>query len=204
MDYLNRLRQTACTMGVEDFVAAHDGLYLLGFYPQPDEDETESCILTSHGRPWTAIPDRRVAKPAQETPEQEEMRRLQGIFLLRIGKSHRNPWRGRISVGRASNNDLVVRHPSVSKLHAHFVLESGRGEASGGTATLQLADVGSSNGTCKNGHKLPPGELRAVTSGDVLHFGDVRCELWDASALHEQIRSRIPTRDLRERTASGG
>lgn len=195
MDYLNRLRQTACTMGVEDFVAAHDGLYLLGFYPQADEDEPEACILTSHGRPWPATQGRRVAKPAQEPPEQEEMRRLHGIFLLRIGKSYRNPWKGRISVGRTSNNDLVLRHPSVSKLHAHFVLES---------TTLQLADVGSSNGTCKNGHKLPPGELRAVTSGDVLHFGEVRCELWDATSLHEQIRSRIPTRELREKTASGG
>jgi hypothetical protein len=203
MDCLNRLRQTACTMGVEDFVAAHDGLYLLGFYPQPDEDEPEDCILTSHGRPWSPTRGRRLARPAQENPEQEEMRRLEGIFLLRIGKSYRNPWKGRISVGRTSNNDLIVRHPSVSKLHAHFVLEGGRSEAGGGTTTLQLADVGSSNGTCKNGHKLPPRELRAVTSGDVLHFGDVRCELWDASGLHEQIRSRIPTRELREKTASG-
>ncbi len=35
-------------------------------------------------------------------------------------KAARNPWVERISVGRARNNDIVLPHKSVSKLHAHF------------------------------------------------------------------------------------
>jgi hypothetical protein len=205
MDCLGRMRQLACSLDLDGFVMAHGGLYLLGLYPEPDEEESDSCNLTSHGRPLAGF-SLRIGEggPApdsgEETWQQDEMQRL-GLFLLRIEKSQRNPWKGRISLGRATNNDLIIRHASISKLHAHFILESGRSDDG---PALQLADVGSKNGTRRNGQKLPSGELRATFSGDVLDFGDVRCELYDAAALHEQIRRRLPTRELREGTKPGG
>src|SRR5215471_11717926 len=56
-----------------------------------------------------------------------------------LTKSGANPWAERILVGRASNNDIVLRHESVSKLHAYFE-ERQRG-------TLHLHDAKSANGT---------------------------------------------------------
>jgi hypothetical protein len=208
MNYLGRIRQLACSLDVDGFVMAHDGLCLLGIYPEPDEDESDSCNLTSHGRPWSGFLRRvgvgaKAPDSGEATEEQDELQRL-GLFLLRIEKSQRNPWKGRISLERATNNDLVIRHPSISKLHAHFILESGRSDVGPAAMTLQLADAGSKNGTRKNGQKLPSGELRATFSGDVLDFGDVRCELYDAAALYEQIRRRLPTPELRESTKPGG
>jgi hypothetical protein len=207
MNYLGRIRQLACSLDVDGFVMAHDGLYLLGIYPEPDEDQSDSCNLTSLGRLRSGFL-RRVGVGAktesgEATEEPDELERL-GLFLLRIEKSQRNPWKGRISLGRATNNDLIIRHPSISKLHAHFILESGRGVGGAAQMTLQVADAGSKNGTRKNGQALPSGELRATFSGDVLDFGDVRCELYAAAALHEQIRRRLPTPELRESTKTGG
>src|SRR3954469_22725095 len=40
--------------------------------------------------------------------------------VLPIRKAAGNPYPDRISIGRARNCDIVVRHESVSKLHAHF------------------------------------------------------------------------------------
>jgi hypothetical protein len=204
MDHLGRLRQAACSLDVRDFVTAHEGLYLLGIYPEQDDDEADGSMLTSHGRPWALSPSAlgvRVPESAADI-ELRELQRL-GIFLLRIEKSFRNPWKGRISVGRAANNDMVIHHASVSKLHAHFLIAEGQS----GVPTplsLQIADAGSKNGTRKNGQTLATGESRVVGSGDVLHFGEVRCDLFAAAALHEQIRRRFPTRELRESTGRPG
>src|SRR5512137_355836 len=48
----------------------------------------------------------------------------------------------RLFVGRSSNNDLAIPHPTVSKLHAYFSREDNK---------WWIVDVGSSNGTTVNG-----------------------------------------------------
>jgi len=112
-----------------------------------------------------------------------------GHFLLRVEKSDRNTWRSRISVGRAQNNDLVLRHDSVSKLHAHFLVRAAqrRGQSH---EELVLSDVGSANGTLVNGKTVEEGEDRAVvvSAGDRILFGEVDCSLLDAAALHSRLR----------------
>jgi pSer/pThr/pTyr-binding forkhead associated (FHA) protein len=107
------------------------------------------------------------------------------LFLHRIEKSGRNAWSRQITVGRAANNDLVLRHASVSKLHAHFSL---RGE--GGAEVFLLADDGSANGTSVNGRDLARGEEAAVTvsPGDQLRFGEVEGTLLDPLGLHRELR----------------
>jgi hypothetical protein len=58
----------------------------------------------------------------------------------------------RISLGRARNCDIVLRDPSVSKLHAHFrVKDDGK---------FDLVDRLSENGTEINGARLLPTSLR--------------------------------------------
>lgn len=73
-----------------------------------------------------------------------------------------------IRVGRAPSNDLVIPHPDVSKLHAHFGVD---GE------TVTLTDAGSANGTFINGARLGPGEMRPVHPRDTVGLGAVQLQL---------------------------
>src|SRR4051794_37458393 len=59
------------------------------------------------------------------------------VEIIEIVKAHGNPYPDRISIGRARNCDVVIRDPSVSKLHGHFRVTERR--------TLELIDPGSHN-----------------------------------------------------------
>jgi pSer/pThr/pTyr-binding forkhead associated (FHA) protein len=110
-------------------------------------------------------------------------------FLLRNDRYYVAPlrkrteeetFRDRVSVGRAVNKDVVLRHPNVSKLHAWFELDE--------TGGLYVADAGSSNGTFLNHEKLAPRELTAVEPGHHLRFGSVEAVVYAAPALWRAIR----------------
>jgi hypothetical protein len=75
----------------------------------------------------------------------------------------------RVNVGRGSDNDLYLNHPSVSKVHAALMLNR--------EGTLLVADTGSTNGTFVNGRRIAYGESRHIEDGDVLGFGDVEIRL---------------------------
>ncbi len=70
----------------------------------------------------------------------------------------------RVNVGRASDSDLSLGHPSVSKIHA--ALQMNR------EGTLLVTDTGSTNGTFINGRRISYGEARQLVDGDVVGFGD--------------------------------
>lgn len=97
----------------------------------------------------------------------------------KIAKRPGNPYPDRISIGRATNCDIVLRFAVVSKLHAHFSI--------GADGGLRLVDHGSSNGTWHNGQLVVPGKARVIEPGDELSFGGVRCELIDAAGLYELV-----------------
>ena len=71
----------------------------------------------------------------------------------------------RSGVGRVSDNELQLEHPSVSKIHASLVMNR--------EGTLLVADTGSTNGTFINGRRIAYGEARHIEDGDVVSFGDV-------------------------------
>ncbi|MBX5477525.1 MAG: FHA domain-containing protein [Pyrinomonas methylaliphatogenes] len=71
----------------------------------------------------------------------------------------------RIDIGRAADNDLCLRHPSVSKIHATMAMTR--------EGSLLLSDAGSTNGTYINGRRIAYGEARAFREGDVINFGEV-------------------------------
>lgn len=81
----------------------------------------------------------------------------------------------RISLGRASNKDIVLRDASVSKFHAWFELFEAR--------DFGIADGGSTNLTRVNGRPLTPRQLVHLTPGDRLQFGSVSAVLCEAEAL---------------------
>jgi len=71
----------------------------------------------------------------------------------------------RVTVGRAVNKDVVLRHRSVSKFHAWFEVDE--------MGAFFVADAGSKNGTVLNGTSLPARELVIIGSGDKLRVGSV-------------------------------
>ena len=75
----------------------------------------------------------------------------------------------RMNVGRGSDSDIFLNHPSVSKVHAAIVMNR--------EGTLLVADTGSTNGTYINGRRIAYGESRQIEEGDVVGFGDVELRM---------------------------
>lgn len=88
----------------------------------------------------------------------------------------------RISIGRALNKDIVLRHASISKFHAYF--------QAGASDRCTLADAGSKNGTLVNGVRLKPKESVEVVSGDQVVFGSIPTIVLDARTLWRVLRVR--------------
>lgn len=70
----------------------------------------------------------------------------------------------RITIGRTANADLVLNHPSVSRLHAELTRDAAQGFA--------VADSGSLNKTRVNGRAIT--QPQALKPGDVVSFGEVK------------------------------
>ncbi len=86
----------------------------------------------------------------------------------------------RISIGRALNKDIVLRHASVSKFHGWFEVDEMGG--------LHLADAGSKNSTRVNGKQLAARELTRVGPGDAIRFGSVEALLCSPQTLFAALR----------------
>jgi hypothetical protein len=100
--------------------------------------------------------------------------------LYPLSKSGSNPWSDRVLVGRASNNDIVLRNDRISKLHAYFQ-QSARG-------VWKLFDAKSANGTRLDGDTVPPGEEGVdVKSGQVVMFGTIPCEVIGSAELWDSL-----------------
>jgi hypothetical protein len=186
MEQLERYRQIASRLELDRFVMAHGGLYLLGRLPDEGGPDEEQWTFTTQ-------PGAKLDDVIRHAAADKGERLLAGRFLRKLEKSDRNPWLGRLSVGRAANNDVVIRHPSVSKLHAHFGSDARLSQPGNAPMTVRVMDVGSRNGTSLNGQALEPDVPRPTGSGDVLVFGNVTCELLDAGALHQKLRAVFPT-----------
>ena len=100
--------------------------------------------------------------------------------VLEVSKAPGNPYPDRISVGRARNCDVVMRDPSVSKLHAHLRLRS--------DGQLDVIDLESQNGTRINGRPLPVNQPEWATPGDMIMFGTLVTKLVDADALFDLLQ----------------
>jgi class 3 adenylate cyclase len=71
-----------------------------------------------------------------------------------------------VLIGRDSGQcDVALLNPSVSRVHARLSL--------GRDNTLQIEDVGSTNGTAINGTPLAPGLTRPLEPGSMVKLGDI-------------------------------
>ena len=80
----------------------------------------------------------------------------------------------RITVGRTSNNDVVIPDTSISRLHAYIRRDG---------AQWVVADAGSKNGSWLRGAVLEPRKERPLPSRAVLRLGDVDLTFYSATDL---------------------
>jgi pSer/pThr/pTyr-binding forkhead associated (FHA) protein len=109
-----------------------------------------------------------------------EMRSQSGEAVA-VAKSNRNAFKKVITVGRARNNDIVLRAPKISKLHAQFVPEKDG---------CDLMDMGSANGTTVNGVQLNKDQSVRLNSGDEVAFWRYTFEYHDPDSFIEHLRKQ--------------
>jgi hypothetical protein len=88
----------------------------------------------------------------------------------------------RISVGRAANKDIVLRHMSVSKFHGWFELDEVFG--------LYVVDAGSTNHTVVHTRQLIARAREPVPPGTGIRFGSIDTLVIDAASLWHAFHAR--------------
>ena len=173
MELLESYRKLARTLGRERFIARFPHPFLI------KRPALEAAAAGGTGEDWDdrfsfrtnvidSVDDTDLLD--EEGPAAAEWR------VVEVRKREGNPFPDRISVGRTKNCDVTMRFPSVSKLHAHFLVNAR-------DRSLRLTDALSANGTCLNGRSLATGESAPVKKGDRIRFGVVDVELIDAPGL---------------------
>lgn len=150
--------------GVEEFWAASHHLEKSAFvrtFPHPFLVESESVEPTAGDRDFETV------SSGSATDRERFARSLQVTLrsrLVPIVKDAVQPFPDKITVGRTVNNDLCLRHTSISKFHAYFTIDPNTFDAS-------IVDAGSTNGTFVNNVRLPSTGKKLLTNGDALSFG---------------------------------
>jgi hypothetical protein len=142
----------------EKFLAQRPGFFLL---TAPSEDPALLRFIT---------------EPSEPNPRQVTTPTRMRFELQRLAKAGGHPFADRISVGRARNCDIVLRHSSVSKLHAHFRLDGDY---------VAILDNSSRNGTAVNDEPLIPEQRARVHSGDRIRLGTLESMLLDPAGLYQ-------------------
>ena len=110
---------------------------------------------------------------------------IDGIQIVEIRKYTSFPPPNQIKVGRDANNDIVISHGSISKLHAHLV-ETVSGEL------YEIQDANSTNGTRVNDQELPPFQNQPLINFDQIEFGKaVRAVFLTPRGLYEFVQDLI-------------
>ena len=97
------------------------------------------------------------SKSSGEVSEEE----LLGQHVIPVVKTARNFYTSKVTIGRAKNNDIIIREPKISKLHAAILIEPDG---------FCLKDMGSANGTSQNGEPLEKYHIQPLKGGDILAF----------------------------------
>ena len=80
---------------------------------------------------------------------------------------------GSTIIGRAPTSTIQLSHPTVSRRHAEI-----RSDNSG----VQIADLGSANGTWMNKTELPVKEWHPLTTGEIIEIGPFHLRLKEREA----------------------
>lgn len=150
---------------------------------------TRAEFVTEHRGQYLLKRPRRGARPLEESsfgfqtvvakldvdPYSNEWR------IVAVTKRPGNPFPERMTIGRTTNCDIVLRYPFISKVHAHILREPGGG--------FSIHDNRPQNFSFHQGRMLPPGSTQKLAIGDSIGFGSLEFEFVDAARLHEILRA---------------
>ncbi len=156
--------ELARTLTRDAFVACHPECFLL---KRPVRDQPAAPV--AHFRMATSVATTDV------DPYQCEWQ------VLPIVKRPGNAFPKLITVGRATNCDIVVRAPSISKVHAQFSCDT--------NGAISLHDNRPSNPIVLNSAELSAGETQPLRIGDVIRLGTIEFEFVDAARLFDVLRA---------------
>jgi|SRR5579883_294906 len=132
--------------------------------------------IPTPGTSPTATGGRHPEKPLAITPSST-------VFFLE--KSDRNVFGSMITLGRSTNNDVVIPLGTVSKMHAYFTKATG--------PVWRITDQHSANGTFVSGLKLPNGQATDLKGGDQIGFGsEAQCRFLLPHGIFKVIEAYRP------------
>jgi hypothetical protein len=107
------------------------------------------------------------------TPQSHE------ILILPVTKAPSHAFAELISIGRAPTCDIVIRDPSVSKLHGYFSAVT--------RESVIYTDARSANSTYVDGVTVPPGVAVEIRALGLIAVGRVRLQLIAAGDLYDWL-----------------
>ncbi len=166
---LDRFAEEIKDLSLEDFVRRYDVPFLL-----IHGHKTAPASLFSTGK-VEVVHKKEADQVKPQSGEAQDM-----VFPLR--KTAGNAFTNMISIGRATNNDIVIQNQYVSKLHGFFrPLPDG---------SVTVTDSGSKFGTTIDGAPLKPNFALRIESGQTLVFGhSVVSTFFSPKGLYEHIKS---------------
>lgn len=108
------------------------------------------------------------------------------VKTVPLVKTNRNAFKSKITLGRAKNNDVILRAAKVSKIHAVFIV---------GKDKWQLLDMGSVNGTMVNGERIEKNQPVKLDSGDMISFWRYVFEYHDLDSFVAILRKLAKQKD---------
>lgn len=170
---LSDLRENAVGLGVHAFCEAFPQHALI----------FSSVAAASNGSDDSAAIDfagERDSTRASDVGDDRSAALVYGDRVAFLRKRPENPFPDMISLGRASNNDVVVRLNSISKIHAVFMRDTRGG--------WTITDSGSTNGTYLNEMTLAPRIRQKLADGDRIRLGlDLKCVYLEPESLFERV-----------------
>ena len=137
-------------------------------YEPPDDDDTENSISQRRFKTMSGL-----GGPILGSGEP---------IIIRVRKEKDNAFLRGVTLGRTSNNDLVIDDPSVSRFHAWFQVD----EAGG----WSVADAGSKNGTHLGGDRLKAKKLVPLPRDTHIRFGQIEVTFLPPKAFLKLLKVR--------------
>lgn len=159
------LARTSCLPNLDS--RKGDGLIFFNERKVAEPIQSQMSMLKTHttgiGTEEMVVPQSMISEPHYVVPIEK--------------RADADNYQDMVTVGRARTNDIVLRHPSVSKLHAMFIFDQ--------VGTIGLKDADSKNKTWINGERIT--QRVEVESGDSIRIGSVETVLCNAVTLRNTL-----------------
>ena len=170
-ELLEDLQRRAERAGPEAFLARHKDPFLVRLDERGGKDEPIAWAFTQ-------------PTPTGTNPSVPRNVPVAGglASVLEVVKVSGSGPRDTVTVGRGTDNDVVLDEKSISKVHLTIKR---------GLEGYTVADQKSRNGTKVNGQKVPAQAETPLKSGDVIHLGDVAVLFVSSKDLLEMLPSLV-------------